>query len=110
MSPQAKMAAPGEPACQADTGSDWYRHKCGRPVKEDGLCGIHLAAKRRRETNQAERKKQYIEQRAKGDRIAGLGRQLRDLGVLCHADTYRGHIILEDPAALIARIEQENNR
>jgi hypothetical protein len=40
------------------------RH-CGRPVKEDGLCGIHLAARRRRAKNQRARE----DRRARNNRI-----------------------------------------
>lgn len=34
--------------------SGWERpHTCGKPVKSDGLCGVHAAAKHRREASKA---------------------------------------------------------
>lgn len=37
-----------------DTGRSFGSWPCGRKVKEDGLCGIHLGAKRRREQKSLE--------------------------------------------------------
>jgi hypothetical protein len=42
-------------ACTARVAVGYQSMSCRRPVKEDGLCGIHLAAKRRRETNRAKK-------------------------------------------------------
>lgn len=48
------------------TGShDVVGHKCRRPVKEDGLCGLHLGAKRRREETDRRRR---AEREANGQR------------------------------------------
>jgi hypothetical protein len=37
-------------------------HTCGKPVKDEGLCGVHLAAKRRKEANSEARRSYYDEQ------------------------------------------------
>jgi len=41
------MTRPSE-TCQVITGEAWSRHPCGRPVKRNGMCGIHAAAAERR--------------------------------------------------------------
>jgi hypothetical protein len=39
-----------EEVCQERVSNDsWHFHACGRKVKEDGLCGIHLGARKRRQ-------------------------------------------------------------
>ena len=44
------------PEFVSDGNTRWPRyHRCGRAVKEDGLCGIHLAAKRRVRANEKKR-------------------------------------------------------
>lgn len=35
--------------CEVDVWDGWHSHPCGRKIKEDGLCGLHLSAKGRRE-------------------------------------------------------------
>src|SRR4051794_889759 len=37
-------------------------HICGKPVKDEGLCGLHLAAKRRREATDRARREHAREQ------------------------------------------------
>jgi hypothetical protein len=58
--------------CQELVG-EWARRPCGRPVKADGLCGIHLAAKTRRAANdvkRAEARAAERKRRATAERVA----------------------------------------
>lgn len=40
--------------CRKRIGGGYQFYPCGRKVKEDGLCGIHLTAKRRQQEKAAE--------------------------------------------------------
>lgn len=48
---------------------------CGRPVKRDGLCGVHAAAKERREKNDAAR-------RTRAARTNESAREARDVALV----------------------------
>jgi hypothetical protein len=54
---------------------------CGRPVKEDGLCGIHLGAERRKANNAEKRKVDQADTLRRGqalaDRLARHGIEVR---------------------------------
>jgi len=58
-------------------------HPCGRPIKRDGLCGIHAAAIDKMKAND----KKHAEKRNASDN-ARLGAEaaLRDIGVDGHAE------------------------
>lgn len=100
--------------CQESTGDTWSRHICGRPFKTDeqqgaGLCGRHLAAKKRRDATDA-RLKADMEARftasADAQRLAAqlkdsLGDDLRSVGITASADG-----VLLDPGAARAVLER----
>jgi hypothetical protein len=50
----ADMTTADTTTCTELIHRDWSIDPCPRPAKEEGLCGIHLAAKRKREANAAE--------------------------------------------------------
>ena len=68
--------------CQESIWNGFRSRPCGRPVKGDGeLCGIHAAAKQRREANDAKRKVQQAEYTAAWRRCRELAKTLAALGV-----------------------------
>lgn len=90
--------------CQVRMGDTWHRYPCGRPVKEDGLCGIHLAAKQKVARNDAVRKAQESEIEATVARLREYGltaRPARD-----HSFRMTGEAIVspEELLALLARL------
>lgn len=59
---------------------DFQGHRCGKPIKRNGKCGVHAAADERRERNRASweekfdaNRKQYAEDKQLEQRIAELG-------------------------------------
>lgn len=54
-------------------GSGYHFRICNRPVKEEGLCGLHLAAKRRREARMAQADREWEEKKAQDARLKELG-------------------------------------
>ena len=77
-------------------------HKCGRPVKRDGLCGLHASAKERRERNDAERRDRERERRdvraERGQIAAAISRAT---GLLVEA-AYSEDLYAIDHAAALA--------
>lgn len=85
-------------SCSATRGSDaWHSYRCGKPVKGEvpstytwrfgarqeevemvPVCGVHLAAYRRRKTNDEARAVRYAEERADRERAAQLQRALSE--------------------------------
>jgi hypothetical protein len=61
------------------SGSVWHPRTCGKPIKRDGMCGVHAAARDRRNANDAERARRSEERRQKAFRLTDL------LGVPVHA-------------------------
>lgn len=70
----------------------WTRFEaCGRKVKEDGLCGVHLAARKRRAEKDAERRERWDQAEALQREAAAMSRAL---GVEVTANyTYAGTTI-----------------
>lgn len=84
----------------------WPEHRvCGRPIKDDGLCGIHLAAKRKREANhEAWQRKMAESQDAHATARAACAR-LAEMGIKAHPhySSFRngghtGGVVIESPA------------
>lgn len=51
--------------CKETTWSGWESKICGRPVKENGMCGIHAGADKRVKANQEKRNREWEETRAR---------------------------------------------
>ena len=52
------------PTCSKRVSIDsWHQAACGRPVKDEGLCGIHLAAKRKRAANNVKREQHWQDEK-----------------------------------------------
>ena len=91
----------------------WSEYReCGKPVKEDGLCGRHLGVKRRRDKNnradeQASEASKANQKRANRacDVLRGLGIDAKPEYVSGYTNAassgYSGKVIL-DPASLTA--------
>jgi len=63
-------------------------HPCGRKVVEDGLCGIHLRAKKMREEND----KKYQDMLDKGKKLRETADELtKALGVEVAPDYFHGY-------------------
>jgi hypothetical protein len=86
-------------------------HTCGKPVKEEGLCGVHLAARRRREANDAKRDLEWRQDRKRKDLAQDICNRLAAMGI--DADPhfsagigarYTGKIVVNNPEALLATI------
>lgn len=91
-------------------------HRCGRPVKDEGLCGVHLAGKRRRQENDAARATERAEDDQREAAAQALCDRLRALGIRAHPHyashptrmgRYTGGIALdaEHSTALVALAE-----
>lgn len=52
---------------------------CGRPVKDDGLCGIHLAAKLKKAANDAAYRAAEVESNARGEAASALAREAEEV-------------------------------
>lgn len=73
---------------------------CGKPVKEDGLCGLHLAAKNRRhaaaDDRRSHREQEEAAHRIAADAVAALakftpeGKEQPGVPASCDYDAYRG--------------------
>lgn len=86
---------------------DW--RPCGRPVKDDGLCGIHLAAKRKRERNDAARREVWKAQNVAWSRSRSLADQFETAGFAAHGHT-DGVLLTPDAAeALLQRLAAEGD-
>lgn len=65
-------------ACKRNTVSGFERSMCGRPVKEDDLCGIHAAADRRVKANRVREEEERDAARRRRDEMAQLRAQMED--------------------------------
>ena len=69
--------------CPVETWDMWSRRTCGRPVKRDGMCGLHAAARERKARNDEARAaaRREAEDAAERDRVRlskhGVGYQHR---------------------------------
>lgn len=86
----------------------YHPRTCGRKAVEDGLCSLHLKARRRRE---AKRDQWKAEQKATGERLAEaqrLTQLLNELGIpdKPKPEYYTGNLVITPEAAswLIERI------
>jgi hypothetical protein len=91
--------------CPEYVGSGFLGHVCGRLVKGDGLCGIHLAAKKRRQRNAAEFERARLEERQRRETATAQIDRLAELGVQAelhyeYRAGYDGRVVV-DPAALL---------
>ncbi len=60
------------PALVASHGG-WRHNPCGRPIKRDGLCGIHAAAKEKMRANDEAAQARTAEAQVIVDRLAAHG-------------------------------------
>ena len=61
------MEAMSTPTCKRSVSIDsWHSRACGRPVKKDGLCGIHVAVVERR----AVKRQAELDKRTRGKAAA----------------------------------------
>jgi hypothetical protein len=97
--------------CPERTGETWNRHPCGRPIKRNGMCGIHAAAKDRVEANARWRTERY-EARVAADRERrrreGIGANLAALladatGMSWSGDRLGVRLSFEDAVELLAQ-------
>lgn len=90
------MSAEGCPAIISHVGG-WGSHRCAKPIKRDGLCGVHAAAKDKRERNDAERAEKERSREALAVQIHEL------LGIELGAvyEEYGRDRFMADPHALI---------
>ena len=84
----AERSSVVEATCQKIVRGDWSSHRCGRPIKSDGLCGIHLAAENRKLANEQKRQ----EEKQRDDAIRAEAEVIgQKLGIAVTADyTYSG--------------------
>jgi hypothetical protein len=69
-------------------------YPCGRLVKEGGLCGIHLAADRRRAAKDEARREQWREQNEAYQTAAALAARLAKHGLTAYPQGRTGHVTL----------------
>lgn len=67
--------------CTAEHWHGMTRYPCGRPVKDEGLCGPHLRGKRAREHAAAMREEKIIEARDRLGRARSAVSRLAKAGV-----------------------------
>lgn len=81
-------------------------HLCGRPVKEEGLCGIHLAALRKRDQGLADMRESWASEERKGKELDALIADLAEFGIEAgkhvgwRSATLTGNVTV-DPAQLL---------
>lgn len=96
--------------CQTDTWNGYRSYPCGRPVKRNGMCGIHAAALERRERNDERWRQEFAakearaaEARAKAPIIAA---RLARHGIEVEPSRWDGRIALPDAEALADILDQ----
>lgn len=78
------MEGDGPMTAETCTAEHWHgmtRYPCGRPVKDEGLCGPHLRGKRAREHAAAMREEKIIEARDRLGRARSAVSRLAKAGV-----------------------------
>ena len=89
------------PTCSEVMFADRHRERCARAVKDEGLCGIHLAAKRKRAANTVKRDQKF---EAEQGRLKAARAACEKIpGSLPHYGTfsgsgYDGHIVVRHPS------------
>jgi hypothetical protein len=101
------------PTCResVSNGTFFGYHTCGRPVKDEGLCGLHLSAKRRRVAKEAAYQEKRAAEDARQKQAQDACDRLADRGIRAqpHYDAviakgYTGRVVIMDPEALLKRL------
>lgn len=88
-------------------GRDVQGRPCGRPAKEEGLCGIHLAALRKRDKGLADMRESWASEERKSKELDALIAALAEFGIEAgkhvgwRSATLTGNVTV-DPAQLLA--------
>ena len=84
-----------------DDGWGFHSHVCGRPVKRDGLCGMHAAAKERRERGDAARLEEArARQNARTERDQVAAALSRATGLLIRGGWQDNQYVIDHETAL----------
>lgn len=89
--------------CPVDVWNNYQAHTCGKPVKRDGLCGIHAAAKDRRERNAIASRQAAHGRKERASRIRTLLGLPDGLGTI--TSEYGKDWFMCDPDALLDHLE-----
>lgn len=89
------MSAPE--TCPKESWDGWRSFSCGRPVKRDGLCGVHAGAKDRVEKNAAKRASSRAERAAVSE---ALVTRLARHGIKARVYPYNGSLDLPSAATI----------
>ena len=81
-------------------------HVCGRAVKDEGLCGIYLAAKRRREANTTEWNLKSARETAQYAAAEKLVKCFKNLSITAHAWSSGVKLLGADATAVLERLGQ----
>lgn len=77
---------------------------CGRPVKEDGKCGVHLAVARRRAEKAVAREERWAVAAANRKVARDLAEELKALGVDARGGSWAVELTPEGAHELIVRL------
>ena len=87
------------PTCSKRVSIDsWHQAACGRPVKDEGLCGIHLAAKRKRAANNVKREQHWQDEKKRIEAAKAAAAKVPNAMIHSGVSGYDGRIVV--PASI----------